>query len=223
MRIRIPQTMPKDKEQALALQNLKKQERMLFGLVLLSPMAGGLLLLVLQRTMITASNRYLTPNTIMLYVLAASIRPLSHFIVRIQSRVDRLQTAAIYPQDTVKLLLSKLTEMEIRVAQMQETTVSKKEMDDVRDDLEHGLESVARAVRQFAKHAEKERKVLEVQVERCDERVRTVEEWVEIQRLQASQSSLLVRAVWEPVTLLKEAVGVPRVPLLGYGYGDKAN
>jgi hypothetical protein len=217
IRARIPPTMnTKDKDQMQAYHALKRQERLLFVLVLVSPFLGGLLLLVLQKTMLTNSNKYLTPNTIMLYVLAASMRPLSHLIVRIQSTGDRLQTAIMYPQDNVKMLLGRLREMEMRVEQMRDLVVDKKEMEQAKEELETGLESVARAVRQFAKHAEKERKVLDVQVERTEERVRSVEEWVETQRVHAAQSSLIVRAVWEPVTVLKEAVGYSRVPLLGY-------
>jgi len=218
IRMRVPQTVPKDKEQKQAFDAIRAQERSLFALVLLSPLAGGLLLLLLQKTMLTSSNKYLTPNTIMLYVLAASMRPLSHLIVRIQTRADRLETAAMFPQDSVKLLLNKLDDLEIKMLHMQEQAVNRKDVEEVRDELESGLESVARAVRQFAKHAEKERKVLEVQVERCEDRVRTVEEWAEIQRVEAAQQSMIVRAVWEPVRVLKEAVGVtPRVPLLGFG------
>ena len=200
------------KEQVSAVEKLKWHERYLYLLVLVSPLLGGIILLMLQKMLLTNGNRYLTPGTILLYVLTASVRPLSHLVQRIQSRAAVLHVDATYPADPVNQLLHDLDRLESEIKDLRLAMAHRSDLEEVRDELEHAVESVARAVRSSARKEDQARQITDARVE--------------MQRVQAAQQSLVVRCVWEPVTVLKEAVGVSKPPsavtapgrgLLGFG------
>jgi len=204
-------------EQLEAVRRLQWHERGLFLLVLAAPVIGGVLLLVLQSTMRTAGSRYLTPGTILLYVLAASVRPLTHLVQRVEARAELLHTDAAYPDDAVNQLLATVDRLEAELRDVRMATTLRSDTDQLRDTLEQAVESVARAVRQYARKSDHALAAAEEHITRLEARLRGIEEWCEVQRVQAAQQSLVVRCVWEPVTVLKEAVGASGKGLLGVG------
>ncbi|KAI9594026.1 hypothetical protein BDF19DRAFT_144507 [Syncephalis fuscata] len=63
-------------QQRLALASLRKQEWLSLFLVLVAPLLGGYALYLAKNYLMIA--QYLTPSNIMLYVMVASMRPLTH-------------------------------------------------------------------------------------------------------------------------------------------------
>jgi len=205
-------------DQQAAIQSLKTKERLLLFLVVLSPLLGGLTLFILQKTLLTpSSNKYLTPANIALYVFAASLRPLSHLIAHTRQSTNDLAMIRDYPKDAVSALLARIDTLELEIRDLRHGMAGRLDLEDFKVLLEANVESVAKAVRQFGKLEERNNRVMEDRVESIESRARALEEWIELQRVEAVRQSLVVRCVWEPVQVLKEAVGVGRVPLIGFG------
>jgi len=204
-------------DQQAAISALISKERLLLFLVVISPILGGLTLFILQKTLLTpSSNRYLTPANIALYVFAASLRPLSQLIYRIRTSTDDLAEQRQYPEDAVNALLSRLDMLELEIRDLRHAAAGRTDLEDTKIVLEGNIETVAKAARQFGKMEERNHRVVEERQEAIESRLRQLEEWCELQRVEAVRQSLMVRCVWEPVQVLKEAVGVGRMPLIGF-------
>jgi len=209
-------------DQLAAIQSIKYKERLLLLLVLASPLLGGLTLVVLQRTLLTASStKYLTAANIALYMFAASMRPMSHLIARVRRSTVSLAATRDYPEDAVNALLARLDMLELEIRDLRHGMAGRLDLEDVRAAVDANVEAVAKAVRQFGKLEERNHRVAEDRADSLEGRVRGLEEWCELQRVEAVRQSLVVRCVWEPVQVLKEAVGVGRMPLIGFGKKDE--
>lgn len=193
--------------QRLAVQGLRVQERAALALVLLAPALGGLALWLLQQSLISAGAKYLTPGNILLYVLAASVRPLSHILDLLHHRSIRLHAEALYADDDIARLLSQVRRLEAELKDIRMAVVWRSDMEEAREEMDSSMESVARAVRGMNRREEASRKGVHARLDCLELKSRELEECMEIQRLEAARQNVLVRCVTQPGSVFKDMIG----------------
>ncbi|RKP25987.1 hypothetical protein SYNPS1DRAFT_22153 [Syncephalis pseudoplumigaleata] len=201
-------------EQRRALAQLRWQEKLSFALVLLAPFLGGYTLHLAKHYLAIA--HYLTPSSILLYVMVASMRPFRHAAHMLQGRAMELQRDISWQDSDAAQLQRRLDELEMSLRELRLACATEDDIDVLKEELHTVLDEMARGTRHHARREHKARMQSASRIDRAERRVREVEEWCERQRTRHSHSMLL-RLVWEPVSLFREAVGVAAVPLLGFG------
>jgi hypothetical protein len=201
-------------QQRMALARLQKQEWFSFGLVLVAPLLGGYTLHLAKSHLAIA--HYLTPGNIMLYIMAASMRPLTHLTHLLQGRAVELQRDINWQDADAAQLRRRLDQLELSLRELRLACATEDDVDALKEEVRTVLDQVSRGTRHQVRREKKERVVSATRIDMAEERVREVEEWCERQRARQSHS-LVVRFVWEPMSLFKEAIGVTGVPLLGFG------
>jgi hypothetical protein len=201
-------------EQRTALARLQQQERFTLAIVLLSPLLGGFTL-HLAKSYLAIAN-YLTPSHIMFYVMVVSIRPITHIVHILQGRTVELQRDITWRDTDAIQLRRRLDQLELSLRELRLACATEDDINALKKEVHTVLDQIARGSRQHARREQKERNLSSNRIDAAEERVREVEEWCERQRAQQSHS-MIVRFVWEPVNLFREAIGVAGVPFLGFG------
>ncbi|RKP05682.1 hypothetical protein THASP1DRAFT_32478 [Thamnocephalis sphaerospora] len=197
-----------------ALARLRKQEQLSFILVLVAPLIGGYTLHLAKHQLAVA--HYLTPGNIILYVMAASMRPLTHVVHMMQGNTARLHRDIAAPDSDAAQLRRRLDQLELSLRELRLACATEDDVDTLKEEVRTVLDRVSRGARGQYRRERRARSAAHTRLVSAEERVRGVEEWCELQRNRQAHS-LVVRFVWEPVSLLREAIGVAGVPLLGFG------
>ncbi|KAI8057347.1 hypothetical protein BDF22DRAFT_670966 [Syncephalis plumigaleata] len=201
-------------DQRRALARLKQQERLSLAMVLLAPLLGGFILHLAKSYLVIA--QYLTPSHIMLYVIVVSIRPINHLIHILQGRAVELHRDITWRDTDAAQLRRRLDQLELSLRELRLACATEDDIDMLKEEVHTVLDQIARGSRHHARREQKELNLSANRIDAAEERVREVEEWCERQRARQSHS-MIVRFVWEPVCLFRDAIGVAGVPLLGFG------
>ncbi|RKP25988.1 hypothetical protein SYNPS1DRAFT_22154 [Syncephalis pseudoplumigaleata] len=186
------------------LEQLLHRERMALTATFLAPLATAWLLQQ-ARSYLSALER-VSPSSVLLYVLAASIRPILHAVALLRRRTARLRRELTWSPHEADRLRSQLADVEDQVAELRLLVLREDDMQAVREELLGKIEHAVRRVRKMARQEEQERQHVVERVATVEERVSSAEDWLEQQRAQQAQQNMLVRCVFEPVEVLKEVV-----------------
>jgi hypothetical protein len=196
-----------------ALRRLKRQEHFSLLLVLLAPLMSGLTLHVAKSQLSMA--QYLTPTNIFLYMIAVSMRPITHLINLFQGNTVRMKRdLSIYDSDVAQLR-RRLDQLELSLRELRLACATEDDVDNLKEEVLSVLDKVSRGTMEQQRRMRRLRQEAQTRLDSAEERVRSVEEWCELERHRHGHS-LAARFVWEPVSLLREAVGMASVPLLGF-------
>ncbi|KAG5462977.1 MAG: hypothetical protein BJ554DRAFT_2553 [Olpidium bornovanus] len=114
---------PPNPRREAARRSLWYQERASLGLVLLSPVFGGGTLYFLKSSL-SNYDKYFSDLSILLFVLAASFRPLAHVLSLSKNRAAMLQQRVHFPYTEVGVLRQRIDALEVALASLKETVAT---------------------------------------------------------------------------------------------------
>ncbi|KAJ9063375.1 hypothetical protein DSO57_1000702 [Entomophthora muscae] len=124
---------------------LRRQEMFAFLLVLCSPLIGGWIF-ILARSRLQALNAFISDFNILLFVLAAEIRPLSHLGELLQGRAGELQDRVHHPTTAVEAVGRRLAFLENELQQLKKVYATKQDVGQVRESLEPNFQKLSQLV-----------------------------------------------------------------------------
>ncbi|TPX37926.1 hypothetical protein SeMB42_g06796 [Synchytrium endobioticum] len=161
-----------------AQKKLKRLEHFYLGLIALSPFVGGLGL-YLTRCLLTQPNQLISNFNIVLFIVAAGIRPLNLIMNLGKADATRLQDEVNYPSTEVDNLKGRVAYLEGRLATVLGTCASKADFDALKEEQVSYMSTLSRTVRKAEKRVEQIRVFIEERIPNVEGRLRQVCEGIE--------------------------------------------
>ncbi|CAG8575483.1 11547_t:CDS:2 [Acaulospora colombiana] len=133
-----------------AAKELRRHEKWALLLVIASPIIGGYALHGAKRYL-TDYDKYISHFNIVLFVLAAGIRPSMHVISLAKNRTLHLQEQVHYPSTEVELLKRRVQHLEYEFSQLRRGFATKRDVINIKDDFEPTISQLNKAVRRNEK------------------------------------------------------------------------
>ncbi|KAF9433283.1 hypothetical protein BGZ76_009662 [Entomortierella beljakovae] len=154
-----------------AAASLRRQEFISLLFVLSSPFLGGYTLQYLKSFFSTYEN-YLSALNIELFIIASSIRPLTHLISLLKNRALHLQELVHYPDGDVEHLKNKVAAIEAELVLLRKASATKREVSQVQDSVEPTLHQLSKQIKRHDKKENMLRTYAEERFANIDEKLR---------------------------------------------------
>ncbi|CAG8434274.1 1769_t:CDS:2 [Ambispora gerdemannii] len=184
---------------AMAARELRRAELYALGLVIASPMFGGLALHYAKQYL-TDYDKYISHFNISLFVFASGIRPLMHVASLAKNRTLHLQEQVHYPNTEVELLKRRVQHLEYEFSQLRRGFATKHDVDHVRTGLEPTISQLNKAVRKYEKKEQYLRNYSEERFAFLESKLREYDSFIAY-RLQEDQALSLPRSMMQVIFL----------------------
>lgn len=146
--------------------------------VLLSPAIAGYTLQY-SRYLLSNVDRYISAFNVTVFILAASIKPLSHIMSLLQERTLFLQSEALVTESQVTSLQTRLDALEKELFGLRKAYATKKDLGQVvQEDINPTLNQLAKALKRFEKRDLALRTWSEEQFTSIDLKVREFDQYI---------------------------------------------
>ncbi|KAI8076877.1 uncharacterized protein BX664DRAFT_270689 [Halteromyces radiatus] len=156
---------------------LRRHELMGLIWVLASPAVAGYTLQY-SRYFLSDYERYMSSFNVAVFVLAASLKPLSHVMLLLRERTMYLQSEIQVNETQVQQLQKKLDIMEDELYSLRQAFATKKDLGQVTDGLSPTIQQLTKAVRRFEKKEHLLRSWSEDKFTMIDEKVREFDQFI---------------------------------------------
>lgn len=146
--------------------------------VMFSPVIAGCTLQY-SRYLLSNVDRYISSFNVTVFILAASIKPLSHVIMLLQERTLFLQSEALISESKVEALETKMDLLEKELYGLRKAYATKKDLGQVvTDDINPSLQQIAKALKRFEKRDIALKTWSEEQFNSIDHKVREFDQYI---------------------------------------------
>lgn len=146
--------------------------------VVLSPAIAGYTLQY-SRYLLSNVDRYISAFNVTVFILAASIKPISHVMVLLQERTMFLQSEALVSESQVQVLQTKMDLLEKELYGLRKAYATKKDLGQVvTEDINPSLQQLAKALKRFEKRDLALRTWSEEQFTSIDHKVREFDQYI---------------------------------------------
>ncbi|KAL9550235.1 hypothetical protein MBANPS3_004820 [Mucor bainieri] len=146
--------------------------------VVLSPAIAGYTLQY-SRYLLSNVDRYISAFNVTVFILAASIKPISHVMVLLQERTMFLQSEALVSESQVQVLQAKMDLLEKELYGLRKAYATKKDLGQVvTEDINPSLQQLAKALKRFEKRDLALRTWSEEQFTSIDHKVREFDQYI---------------------------------------------
>ncbi|CAO0792500.1 unnamed protein product [Mucor circinelloides] len=146
--------------------------------VILSPAIAGYTLQY-SRYLLSNVDRYISAFNVTVFILAASIKPISHVMVLLQERTMFLQSEALVSESQVQVLQTKMDLLERELYGLRKAYATKKDLGQVvTEDINPSLQQLAKALKRFEKRDLALRTWSEEQFASIDHKVREFDQYI---------------------------------------------
>jgi hypothetical protein len=188
---------------------LRRQELASLVLVVASPLLGGFILDYV-RAHLSPHRTYITNFNITLFVLASSIRPMTHVASLFKKRALHLQEVVHYPTTEVEHLKHRLGKMEEDLATLKKSHATKKELSsNLTNVVQPELNSISKTLKRVEKKEQYLRSYSEERFQYMDNKIRDFDAFVAYQLEQEA----IHKQVSLPVVALRTVTGVVFLPV----------
>lgn len=188
---------------------LRRQELASLVLVVASPLLGGFILDYV-RAHLTPERVYITNFNITLFVLAASIRPMTHVASLFKKRALHLQEVIHYPATEVEQLKYRLGKMEEDLTSLKKSHATKKDLSsNLTNVVQPELNSISKTLKRVEKKEQFLRSYSEERFQYMDNKIRDFDAFVAYQLEQEA----IHKQVSLPVVALRTVTGVVFLPV----------
>jgi uncharacterized protein YoxC len=156
---------------------LRRHELMGLIWVLASPAVAGYTLQY-SRYFLSDYERYMSSFNVAVFVLAASLKPLSHVMLLLRERTMYLQSEIQVNETQVQRLQKKLDIMEDELYSLRQAFATKKDLGQVTEDLSPTIQQLTKAIRRFEKKEHLLRSWSEDKFVFIDEKVREFDQFI---------------------------------------------
>lgn len=156
---------------------LRRHELMGLIWVLASPAVAGYTLQY-SRYFLSDYERYMSSFNVAVFVLAASLKPLSHVMLLLRERTMYLQSEIQINETQVQRLQKKLDIMEDELYSLRQAFATKKDLGQVTEDLSPTIQQLTKAIRRFEKKEHLLRSWSEDKFVFIDEKVREFDQFI---------------------------------------------
>ncbi|KAI8335502.1 hypothetical protein BC941DRAFT_355277 [Chlamydoabsidia padenii] len=156
---------------------LRRHEIMGLIWVLASPAVAGYTLQY-SRYFLSDYERYMSSFNVAVFVLAASLKPLSHVVLLLRERTMYLQSEIQINDTQVQRLQKKLDIMEDELYTLRQAFATKKDLGQVTEDLGPTIQQLSKAIRRFEKKEHLLRSWSEDKFGSIDEKVREFDQFI---------------------------------------------
>ncbi|CEP17629.1 hypothetical protein [Parasitella parasitica] len=157
---------------------LRRHELAGLLLVVLSPVIAGYTLQY-SRYLLSSVDRYISEFNVAIFILAASIKPLTHVITLLQQRTIFLQTEALNSDNQVQVLEKKLDLLEKDFYGLQRAFATKQDLGQVvAEDINPSLQQLATGLKRSEKRDLALRKWYEEQFAAINHKFRELDQYV---------------------------------------------
>ncbi|CAO3693536.1 unnamed protein product [Rhizopus stolonifer] len=118
--------------------------------IVLSPLIAGYTLQY-SRYLLSNVDKYISAFNITVFIMAASIKPLSQIILLLQERTIYLQNEASFDQREAFVLQNRLNSLEKELNSLKRAYVTKKDLGQITDDINPTLQHLVKAIHRFEK------------------------------------------------------------------------
>ncbi|ORZ12234.1 hypothetical protein BCR42DRAFT_331970 [Absidia repens] len=145
--------------------------------VLASPAVAGYTL-QFSRYFLSDYERYMSSFNVAVFVLAASLKPLSHVMLLLRERTMYLQSEIQINETQVQRLQKKLDIMEDELYSLKQAFATKKDLGQVADNLSPTIQQLTKAIRRFEKKEQLLRSWSEDKFTFIDEKVHEFDQFI---------------------------------------------
>lgn len=145
--------------------------------VTLSPAIAGYTLQY-SRFLLSNVDKYISSFNVTVFILAASIKPLSHIMVLLQERTLFLQSEALVNETQVQSLQKRLDTLEKELFGLRKAFATKKDLGQVTEEINPTLHQLAKALKRFEKRDISLRSWTEEQFTSIDLKVREFDQYI---------------------------------------------
>lgn len=146
--------------------------------VVLSPAIAGYTLQY-SRYLLSNVDKYISAFNVTVFILAASIKPISHVMVLLQERTMFLQSEALISESQVQALQTKMDLLEKELYGLRKAYATKKDLGQVvSEDINPSLQQLAKALKRFEKRDLALRTWSEEQFTSIDHKVREFDQYI---------------------------------------------
>lgn len=192
----------------LAIAELQRTEVLALLACVLSPLLGAYALGYLQRNL-HDGQRYFNQFNIRLFMLAAGIRPWLHAFKLLKSRTLLLHEDVHYPSGRVEALQRRVTRLEADLASLRKSTVSRADINLLREGIDVPLSHLSRSIRRSEKKEEYVRGLAEDKFALVEARLEDLlrecainAELIEAERMERERGSSFSRSIFEAFKLV---------------------
>lgn len=145
--------------------------------VTVSPAIAGYTLQY-SRYLLSNVDKYISAFNVTVFILAASIKPVSHIMVLLQERTLFLQSEAIVTDSQVQILQKRLETLEKELFGLRKAFATKKDLGQVTEEINPTLNQLAKALKRFEKRDISLRSWTEEQFTALDLKVREFDQYI---------------------------------------------
>ncbi|ORX91620.1 hypothetical protein K493DRAFT_409246 [Basidiobolus meristosporus CBS 931.73] len=148
-------------------KKLRRQEKLAFSIVVISPILGGYLLLM-SRNYLSQFDKYFSQLNITIFILAAGIKPITFLAGLLKKRALMLQEEIHYPVGEIEGLRRRVGLLENELNQLRKAYATKLEVGQIRDRVEPTLLQISTVLQRYDRREQKIRA-------RCEEKLSRLE------------------------------------------------
>ncbi|KAI9316900.1 hypothetical protein BX666DRAFT_1947820 [Dichotomocladium elegans] len=145
--------------------------------VVLSPILAGYTLQY-SRYFLSNYERYMSSFNVIIFVLAASLKPLAHVLMLLRERTLYLQSEMQGSESQVKILQRKMDLMEDELDTLRKAFATKKDLGQVTDGLNPTIQHLAKTIRRFEKKESEIRSWSESRFSAIEQKVQEFDEFI---------------------------------------------
>ncbi|KAM3588782.1 hypothetical protein VKS41_001220 [Umbelopsis sp. WA50703] len=191
------------KRKTMVARELRQHELAGLLLVVLSPILAGLSLQY-SRRFLSNQERYLSSFNIVVFVLAAEIKPMVHCMTMLKDRTLYLQSELQVQEGEVEVLRERIYELEDELQILKKAFATKKDLGQVTNGIGPTLSQLAKSVKRSEKREMMLRNYSEERFSFVDAKMREFDEYIgkhmEYDRLRASRG-YFISLVFLPMTI----------------------
>ncbi|KAK9722074.1 hypothetical protein K7432_002961 [Basidiobolus ranarum] len=155
-------------------KKLRRQERLAFVLVIISPMLGGYLLHI-SKNYLSQFDDYFSQLNIMIFIFAAGVKPTMYLASLLKKRALMLQEEIHYPVGEVEGLRRRVGFLENELNQLTKAYATKRDIGQVRDGVEPALIQFSGLLQKYDRREQRIRAKNEERLSRLEKKLNEFE------------------------------------------------
>ncbi|KAI8647405.1 hypothetical protein BD408DRAFT_334911 [Parasitella parasitica] len=181
---------------------LRRHELAGLLLVVLSPAIAGYTLQY-SRYLLSNIDRYINAFNVTIFILAASIRPLTHVMTLLQRRTAFLQSEALASENQVQVLQAKLDILEKELYGLRKAFATKQDLGQlVTEDIKPSLQQFAKKLKRFEKQDPLLRNWFEEKFAAINYKVREFDQYIRVEQDQRQKThGMIVSLILLPLRI----------------------
>ncbi|KAG0786440.1 hypothetical protein G6F62_008336 [Rhizopus arrhizus] len=156
---------------------LRRHELAALIWIVLSPLIAGYTLQY-SRYLLCNVDRYISAFNITVFILAASIKPLSQVMLLLQERTVYLQNEVNFDEGEVVMLQNRLNSLEKEFEMLRRAYVTKKDLGQITEDINPTIHRLAKAIQRFEKRDNALRSWSQEQFIAIDQKVKEFDQYI---------------------------------------------